>query len=152
VPAQCWLTVYSGQFPLFADRIAYTNFYAPERAIGTGGDMLQINVTTSVVSLLLLSILLRSDNMATLIADHPVDRMLNQDWPTRARRQPLLLLWRIVAGVLLWFFWCFRALLIPALAATGGALALAGSATADGAPRPLDRWVLASLPSGLLAC
>jgi hypothetical protein len=159
VPAQSWLTTYIGQFPLFADPIAFTNFYEPSAAIGTGGDMLQINVTTSVVSLLLLSILMHRDNMATLMADHPIDRVLNQDWPTCARRQPLLLLWRSVAAVLLWFFWVFRALLVPSLAAVGAALALAGSATADGAPQPNsipcgspshDRrvWASRNLPSG----
>jgi hypothetical protein len=159
VPAQSWLTTYIGQFPLFADPIAFTNFYEPSAAIGTGGDMLQINVTTSVVSLLLLSILMHRDNMATLMADHPIDRVLNQDWPTCARRQPLLLLWRSVAAVLLWFFWVFRALLVPSLAAVGAALALAGSATADGAPPPNSIpcgspshgrrvWASRNLPSG----
>jgi hypothetical protein len=47
--AQSWLNVMLSQFPAFAEPVLYTNFYGAEQAIGTNGEVLQINVTTAMV-------------------------------------------------------------------------------------------------------
>ena len=66
-----------------------------------------------------------------MITVHPIRLVLHQDWLRCLRKQPLLLLWRVVAAILLAAFYYVRALLIPALASIGAAFSLANSATAD---------------------
>ena len=56
---------------------------------------------------------------------------LDQHWPSCLRRQPLLLLWRVVSAAVLLCVWGVRAVLVPALAGAGAGLALAGSSRAD---------------------
>ena len=126
-----WLGLVLGQFPLFADSISFANFYYTTDVFGIGGDQPAINLYASTTAFLLLGLYMRKDNISTLATAHPIEILFEQDWPRSLRHQPLLLLWRSVAGLILWAAWCVRAMLLPAYAGVGGALALAGSARAD---------------------
>ena len=123
------LEVFLGQLPAFADPIQVSTFYPESARTGVGKDQVAPNVTAITVSLFLLGLLMKRDNLSTLTTAHPLDAVLYQDW----RRDEwgkgglLLLLWRAVAAGVLMVCWGVRSLAMPTLAGIGCALALAAT-------------------------
>ena len=126
-----WLGVFLNQLPAFTDNIQMTNFYGAEARLGNEDDQIQTMIAAIMVSLLILGILIRRDNISTLVAGHPIDMVFDQDLGRCLRDQPLLLLWRIFAALSLQFCWALRALALPVYAGCGGAIALANCTRAD---------------------
>lgn len=74
---------------------------------------------------------MREDTVETLLTPHPIAIVVDQDWRTCLRRQPLLLLWRCACAAVLQLAWAARSLLYPSLAGCGAAIALAACERAD---------------------
>jgi hypothetical protein len=68
-----WLGAVLGQFPLFAEPIKLSNFYPPELCWGTSNDQPALTVMCAFISVLLVSLCMRQDNLATMSAAQPID-------------------------------------------------------------------------------
>ena len=73
-----WLLLVLGIFPQYTDNIQTAAFYPTEARVGVGKDVIQTNVVATVISLCLLSVIMKRDNEPTLLAAHPIDAVLHQ--------------------------------------------------------------------------
>jgi len=126
-----WLFCFLGQLPMFFDPIETATFYPPSGRAGVGGDQVQLNVVCVVASCLLLGLLMRTDNLTTMVTANPIDCVIDQDWRLCLKHQPLLLVWRVTVALFLWLCWCVRALCVPTMAGIGTGLILASGSNAD---------------------
>lgn len=119
------LSTILGMFPQYDDNIQMANFYPKKHRIGVGKDQVDTNVAATLVAIMLLAAAMKKGSEQTLLAGNPIDNILYQDLTAAAKKQPLLLLWRVLAAVFLQLCWGVHTLFVPTLAGMGAAMAFA---------------------------